>query len=393
MQEKVQQIQEGMRALMQKGISPEPVRAELEDARAAMQAGRRDDAEAALDRALSRIGELESAPRRGGPAAAGGPAARAGAGTLAAKRNAKPSRPASGETIRGKIVWGDIDDRGREQLFLASGDSTRRTQLTSDPEGGNWSPAISPDGTQVAYVHKKSRDQMEIRVIRSGGSDMRRLTEASPGTISMTPAWSPDGKRIAYAHRSCRPGAYQGCNTHIRVMDADGNNKKQISFASEGDNAPSWSPDGREIAFFSMREGGHGQIWTMNADGGNPKRLTEARHDPQLDAWLEQKVPAWSPDGKQIAFWQGVEMSDPRPTGEVPRDIWVMDADGRNPRLLVTGDNPVWSPDASTVIFPVNLPAQMNTEPIGMGAISSDGSNFRVVLYTNGHYGRASWGP
>ena len=125
----------------------------------------------------------------------------------------------------------------------------------------------------------------------------------------------------------------------------------------------------------------------MDADGTNLKRLTTAYFDPKLKANIEQKVPAWSPDGSKITYWSGVEGSDPRQNP--PRDawlVWVMDADGSNQRSLIPGDDPAWSPDSRTIIFP-----SFSTGKLAVGAISPDGTRSRILFTTNGGWGRAAW--
>src|SRR5262249_54392811 len=148
-----------------------------------------------------------------------------------------------------------------------------------------------------------------------------------------------------YAHTDAPGGAFK-----IWLMRADGTGPRPLTAGASDDNVPTWSPDGTRIAFTSNRAGGRYQIWVMDADGSHPRPLTTAYYDPALGANTEQTVPAWSPDGRFIAYWAGVEASDPRP--DVPRDVWVMNADGSNPRRLAHGDDPAWSPDGALVAYP-----------------------------------------
>ena len=109
----------------------------------------------------------------------------------------------------------------------------------------------------------------------------------------------------------------------IYVMDADGGNEKRLTNNKVHDWGPAWSPDGRKIAFVSARDGIKIQIYVMNHDGTNQERLTDGWHDN----W-----PSWSPDGQKIAYWSLV-IADKTP------GIYVMDSDGSNRRKLK--DNPV----------------------------------------------------
>ena len=137
-------------------------------------------------------------------------------------------------------------------------------------------------------------------------------------------------------------------NPEIYVMDANGRNQRRLTNHPNNDWSPSWSPDGKRIVFMSNRDGHvhfHGwstyEIYVMDADGGNQQRLTENR---KID-W----DPVWSPDGKRIAF-----ASDRK--GDLQNfEIYVMDADGRNQQRLTEnrGDDgsPSWSSDGKQIAF------------------------------------------
>ncbi len=284
--------------------------------------------------------------------------------------------PFRGAIRNGYIALGDVDSLGRYQIFSVSPDGSRRKQLTND-DGQNWMPAWSPDGRTIAYVSRFGSG-MQIRAMDAGGANARTL--AMEG-LNFVPSWSPDGERIAYAHMDFPPP--QPPRFNIWVMNADGTAKRPLTTGSYDDNVPTWSPDGQRIALTSNRSGRY-QIWVMDAEGTSFKALTTAYHDPLLAADIEQKVPAWSPDGSKIAYWSGVEGTDPRPN--LPRDVWVMNADGSNQRLLTPGDDPAWSPDGTTVLFPARSGGRL-----AVGGISPDGSSGRVLFLTNGGFGRASW--
>lgn len=160
--------------------------------------------------------------------------------------------------------------------------------------------AWSPDGSKVAYGDELGR-ALYVLDIHSGE---QRLLAESVGDTRIS--WSPDGKHIAYTSSQNFP-PYT-----IALVDVG----SQIIWQLGEGIAPAWSPDGRAIAFVSGRDNDL-EIYRMDADGKNARRLT---HLPGTDT-----LPLWSPDGRMIAF---------ESTREGPRGIFVMDADGQNQRRV-----------------------------------------------------------
>ena len=152
-------------------------------------------------------------------------------------------------------------------------------------------------------------------------------------------------------------------NYEIYVMDSDGGNQKRLTTNHDGDAQPAWSPDGQQIAFVSNRGDGRSQIYVMDANGGNPKKLTNTRKNSD---------PSWSPDGQRIAFTS-------RPNGTAAH-IAVMDADGHNTFKLTDGQRPTWSPDGQSVAFEflkdgVNQIYEINVNGQGFKRVTNDLTN------------------
>jgi TolB protein len=127
-------------------------------------------------------------------------------------------------------------------------------------------------------------------------------------------------------------------------MDGDGKNQRRVTVNPARDWLPAWSPDGKKIAFVSNRNNvnkDHKQIWVIDADGKNPIRLTDG---------LGDSFPDWSPDGTKILYYADLVPEDHH---LAPGGIAVMDADGKNKRLLkkARGLHPTWSPDGKRIAF------------------------------------------
>jgi len=163
-----------------------------------------------------------------------------------------------------------------------------------------------------------------------------RGTDWTVGRPADRPAWSPDGAKIAFVSQRDE-------NYEIYVMNADGSEKKRLT-NDANDNGRfwgrfSWSPDGEKIAFESARYGDpNSEIYVMNTDGGGNKTLTS---NSDYDGG-----PSWSPDGKKIAF---ESHRDRNP------EIYVMNADGTEQKRLtdLPSDDrcPSWSPDGRKIAF------------------------------------------
>jgi Tol biopolymer transport system component/serine/threonine protein kinase len=223
---------------------------------------------------------------------------------------------------------------GHQEVFLMNPDGSGQTQLTHS-DGLLHGPAISPDGRLVAYG-SRYLDISEIFVVDVNGGEPVQVTHMSERLLgAMAPSWSPDGKRLAFS-TVVRP--------HIWVIDLDGKGLRQLTDNVAPDTRPVWSPRGDKIAFMSTRDGAP-EIYVMNADGRNPVRLTfGAVARSGRATWAGR--PSWSPDGCKIAFSSNRD-------GNL--EIYVTNVDGSGLTRLTSDSaddvHPSWSPDGRQIAF------------------------------------------
>jgi len=193
-----------------------------------------------------------------------------------------------------------------------------------------------------AVPHAEARAGGEARV-GPGGIAVLSLwptqVTVSPG-LDAFPSLAPNGRALAYS--SDRGGTFE---IVVRAL-AGGAAETALTSDGEQNVEPAWSPDGGSIAYHSMRRGG---IWVVPALGGVPRRLSEFGSDP-----------AWSPDGRRLAF-QSDPLADIGPMAygaNIPSTIWTVDADGGNARRVTSSAHPVgghaapaWSPDGARIVF------------------------------------------
>ena len=197
----------------------------------------------------------------------------------------------------GSMVAYSSNENGSFEIYVKSlAVGGQEIQLTHDEED-NFEPAWSPDGKSIAYY---ARRRGGIWVMPALGGAARRLTD-----FGSWPAWSPDSAKIVFESQGLidfGQGSFEAMPpSTLWVVPAQGGAPTQLTRPGNpigGHGAPSWSPDGRHIAFSSTSTS-FGGIWSVPAAGGEPRRLVKE----------DSFAPVYGPDGRYLYYSQGWEPS------------------------------------------------------------------------------------
>jgi TolB protein len=282
----------------------------------------------------------------------------------------------------GRIAFSSRRD-GNYEIYVMNADGTDPRRLTMSPGNEEGDPAWSPDGTQIAFSSSRE-SQGTILVMNADGTNLQQLSSRG----GMGPAWSPDGARIAFS-----------CEIHgsdLYVMNSDGTHEQQLTFTDVPGSktlifSPAWSPDGTQIACVvdfnpDKKMFGETTIHLFNLGSILPGEGDDIAHMHPLPRPGSpfNDDPAWSPDGKQIAFSAVIHGH---------REIYVIDADGKNLRQLTQSEHfdelaPAWSPDGTQIVFQANTEGQWD-----IFVMNADSSNLRRLTTDTSSDVDPDWSP
>ena len=254
--------------------------------------------------------------------------------------------------------------KGSKQLFVSDWDGRNPRQLTSTSM--NLLPAWTPDGARLAFTsYSSGAPDLEVLDLRSLKAGVLFHRGASLVTGA---AFSADGKRLAFAMSE------EDGSSHLWAADSSGQNPRRLTEGFSINSSPSWSPDGKQLAFVSNRSGSP-QIFLIPSSGGAPKRLTFQGNYNQ--------TPDWSPRGDLIAF-----------TARDERNVFdlftVEPASGKIGRLTQDQGNneePTFSPNGRLIAF-----TSARTGRSQLFVMSADGNAQRQMTRADEVFTPA-WGP
>jgi TolB protein len=266
--------------------------------------------------------------------------------------------PPVGVARNGLLAFDDVG-----VIYVVEPYGTGRKALTDGPE---WEvePVWSPDGTRIAYWSQKTPDGISaLDVMDADGTNVRTLVDGiTLSRWSTHPAWSHDGRSLAYSDHSFASGREVD---RVMVVSLSGGEPRELVIPGED---PTWSPDDQLIGYRSGGWAADGTfeppgLGVIGADGNDPKVI-----DPTFTTnAFAYAHPAWSPDGRWLAYHTGVGDN---------MDIYVAAVDGS--RITAVADQPtgevwpVWSPDGTRLAYDGPSTTQGQFQVV---TVDPDGSN------------------
>ena len=263
------------------------------------------------------------------------------------------------------------DDPSAYEIFSMTADGTDVKQLTDNAYEDDF-PAISPDGSQIAFARKLS-GQFDLFVMNSDGSARMRLTRTR-NADEVLPAWAPDGKRLAFTATTKTDRGWQSDIYRIRIRD--GRFRRLTYTPRTKEFAPDWAPDGTVIAF--TKQNAKRERYGIAVVRPDVTGLRWLVINPKSGSGYTDVNPSWSPDSQWVAF--------SRDHGADPYvDIYKVKRNGTGvmpvTQMNELAENPVWGSDGR-ILF-------MHNE--GLAVVSAEGGEVQHLTETR--TGLPYWWP
>jgi Tol biopolymer transport system component len=292
------------------------------------------------------------------------------------------SAGSGGESFNAGIVWG-----GAAGIYGANVDGSSIRRLVPSIADEHSDPAWSPSGEALVFSARIS-DSVDLRILRPAAGTLRLLKLRSRWTSPrrardvsyvLESTWAPDEQHLAVSD------AWNLLNSTIRVVSLHTGQMRPLTKPNDrlADSAPAWSPDGRTIAFVRQRV-------SERAGSGVPVIFLIGRDGRGFHKFTRGSSPSWSPDGRHIVFAWGDSVyriqADGRGRTRIARGLKAPQL--ADPAVPSAGLHPRWSPDGRKILYTTNLPSGSND----LWVMSVAGGD-RVRILRHRDISGAGWQP
>ncbi len=236
-----------------------------------------------------------------------------------------------------ELIFLSIEENGYAHLFIFHPQDQPLMRITA----GAWNditPALSPDGTRLAFASNRS-GFWDLYVMELSTGGLTQVTN-SPHYDS-APSWSPDGQWLAFE-------TYNNDNLEIAVVNVSSGEIVPLTQHPATDHSPAWAPGGRHVAFISNR-GGNSDVWLANLDIAGDERYQNLSNTP----FASESWPVWSKDGSRL-LWASMSQT----VGFSGLYVWNAAEPNRAARWIGDGSSGTWNGSADQVVAAFNAPNQ-----------------------------------